>query len=204
MRRRLLLLCAASLLPWTAAGAQPLPPDPDPAALEVARLILASTPIVTRPVDVANEERALERTLLHVGLEHRPCDRANPECLAAARSVAREFAPLMNQGGERRRERLLAYQLADRLRPAQLANMAAFFRSADGRAFVEAWRMLWQAGSSRERLEEIERQASVGQPSPWRDAVRRFRELTAHLPRTEEKPPLIGPPAPPAPRPPSN
>lgn len=204
VRGRLFLLCAASLLPWTAAGAQPLAPDPDPAALEVARLILAATPIAVRPVDVALEERTLEFSLLYVRADYRPCDRANPECQAAARSVAREFAPLMNQGGERLRERILAYQLADRLRPEQLRGMGAFFRTADGRAFVEAWRTLWQAPApSRERREEIERQAQVGQPSPYRDAVRRFRDLTAHLPRTQEAPPASGPPPTPGPPPPA-
>lgn len=202
MRGRFFLLCAASLLPWTAAGAQPLPPDPDPAALEVARLILAATPIAIPSADVALEERTLEFSLLYVRPDYRPCDRANPECQAAARSVAREFAPLMNRGGQRLRERILAYQLADRLRPEQLRGMAAFFGSADGRAFVEAWRTLWAAPPSRERREEIERRAHAGQPEPYRDAIRRFRELTAHLPRAQESPRPIAPPAPPMPPPP--
>lgn len=202
VRGRLFLLCAASLLPWTAAGAQPLPADPDPTALEVARLILAATPIVVRSVDVPLEERTLEFSLLYVRADDRPCDRANPECLAAARSVAREFAPLMNHDGQRFRERVLAYNLADRLRPEQLRSMAAFFRSADGRTFIEAWRMLWGAPPSRERREEIERQANDGRPSPYREAVRRFRELTAHLPRAPEPPRPVAPPPPPMPPPP--
>jgi hypothetical protein len=202
MRGRAFLLLTASLFPWTAAGAQPLPPDPDPAALEVARLILAATPFTTRPVDVANEQRMLEFSLLAVRADYRPCDRANPECLAAARSVSREFGPLMNQGGERLRERILAYTLADRLPPEQLHRMSAFFSTPDGRAFVEAWRTLWQAAPSRERMRQIELQAQVGQPSPFQDAIRRFSELTADLPRTQEAPPAIVPPVPVPPPPP--
>ncbi len=203
MRGRILLLYAASLLPWTAADAQPLPADPDPAALEVARRIIATTPIVTRPVNAEQQARELEWMLLSPGAIGRSCDRANPECLAAARAVAREFAPRMGARADRRRERILAYQLADRLRPEQLRRMAAFFRSEDGRAFVEAWQMLWRTPPpSRERQREIEQQASAGEPDPWRDATRRFQERTAHLPRSREAPPVVMPPAPPRPPPP--
>lgn len=193
-----LALLLLSIAAFSSAGrAQPLPPDPDPAAVEVARIMIASIPHPRARVSGdAEEERRIEETLLSVLTPERPCDRNNEECRAAAQAIARQFAPAASRRGREVRERITAYALMDVLRPDQLGRLAASLRTEEGRLFIEAWNSLWN-GRAPQRQDEIECRARERGPNPDADARALFRQRTAHLPRTREAPPLMVPSVPP-------
>ena len=200
-RSRALPLFAAALLSGASAAAQPsVAADPDPAAVEVARLLLTALPRAqSTDAEVTREQQRLEETFLNVRYPD-ACDRTNADCLAAARAVAREYAPAIVRRLQMQRERELAYGLMGRLSPEQLARLATFFRSADGHVFADAWGALWRPASPEQRR-VIECRAQAGLPEPWAEARRSFRERTASLPRTQEKPPAIVMPPSPSPTP---
>lgn len=196
MMRGLALLLLAGVAASASAGrAQPLPSDPDPAAIEVARIMIASIP--RRPVASDTEaERGIEGALLSVLASEPPCDRNNAECRAAAQAIARQFAPAVSRRDRELRERMMAYALMDSLRPDQLGRLAATLRTEEGRLFIEAWTSLL-TGRAPRRQDEIECRAHERLPNPYAEAHILFRQRTAHLPRTRQAPSLIVPPAPP-------
>lgn len=193
MRRLALLLFAGLMASSAASRAQPLPPDPDPAAVEVARIMIASIPRPRVHVSSdAEEERRIEESLLSALAPERPCDRNNGECRAAAQAIARQFAPAVTRRDRELGERMMAYALMDALRPDQLGRLAATLRTEDGRLFIQAWNSLW-TGRAPQRQDEIDCRARERLPNPYAEARILFRQRTAHLPRTREAPPVMVP-----------
>jgi hypothetical protein len=175
--------------------AAPLTPEPAPAALEIARALFDMLSPRREP-ERAVEEMSIEEGLLN-GLDSEPaCDASNAECRAAARSVARLYAPEVHRLDRERRIRFFAYLLQDRMSPDQLVRVAAHLGTDEGRLFLEAWSTVFSGDGPSPRWREIEAHLAATMPSAMRDAHALFRRRTAHLPRTREPPPAMMPQTP--------
>ena len=173
------LFIAAALMPWSAASAQ-APAAPDPAALDLARVLMARDPSLYDDADIVRFQARIERALTGA---NDGCDPFHSECRAAAADVAREFAPAYRAAERARTERITAFLLADMLRPDEMARIAQYLRSAEGGRFLNAWALLRDRDRSRQRRRELERQLDRTVPDALAAARARFRQRTRNLPR---------------------
>jgi hypothetical protein len=174
--RRALGFALGLALPVTAAMAQP--PAPDPAALDLARLLMARDETLYDDSDLNRFQARIENSLL---ASEGACNAFVPACRSAATAVAREFAPVVRRAERARSERITAFLLADSLRPDEMVRIAQYVRSDEGGRFLAALALLRQ-GDRTERRRELER-SLARTDADWLAAARaRFRQNTRNLP----------------------
>lgn len=179
MAHRLAALVIAAFA-WPQSVAAQAPAAPDPAALDLARVLVARDPSLYDDADIVRIQARIERALTGA---NDGCDPSHSECRAAAADVAREFAPAYREAERARTERITAFLLADMLRPEEMARIAQYLRSAEGGRFLDAWALLRDRDRSRQRRRELERQLDRTIPDALAAARARFRQRTRNLPR---------------------
>jgi hypothetical protein len=142
-----LLLAGALALPAAAASQPPAAPA-DPAALDLARLIMGRDPSLYEDADLSRFRARLANALL--GSEG-TCNPRLTECQAAADAVAAQFAPALRRVQRERSEQLTASLVGHSLRPDEVAHVSAWLRSDEGRRFLELWTALRDPDRSAER-----------------------------------------------------
>lgn len=170
-------LIACIVLPLTAAPAQQAP---DPAALELARILMTRDESLYADADEGGPRQQLQEALL---ASPGACNPYLNECQAAAAAVAREFAPGFRQNERARAERITAYLLADTLRPEEMARMAQYLRGPDGGKLLGALALLRQPDRTERRRRELDRLVPRGGVGSLDAPLARFRHLTRNIPR---------------------
>ena len=166
----------ALALPLSAAPAQPAP---DPAALDLARVLMARDESLYDDADVSRFQARVENSLL---ASPGACNAFVPACRSAAAEVAREFAPAVRRAERARSERITAFLLADSLRPEEMARIAHYVRSDEGGRFLAALALLRQPDRTERRRRELERSLARTDPDALAEARARFRRATRNLP----------------------
>lgn len=180
MRRRLLALAA---LTAAAAGAAPAAAQPplDPAALDLARVLMARDQTLYDDADTSRLQSRIENLLL---AEPGACNAFVPACRAAATAAAQQYAPAFREQERSRRERITAYLLSDMLRPEEMARFAQFLRGEEGGRLLAAVAMLRQDDDRvQRRRRELERMLERTMPGAFADARADFRRRSRNIPR---------------------
>lgn len=176
MRRRLAALLLAGLMPFTAAAQPPL----DPAALDLARVLMQRDPTLYDDADTSRIQSRIENLLL---AEPGACNPFVPACRAAATAAAQQYAPAFRQEDRARRERITAYLLSDVLRPADMAHFAQYLRGDEGGRLLAALAMLRQDDDRiQHRRRELEHMLERTTPGAMADARAEFRRRSRNLP----------------------
>ena len=172
------LLLAASALPVPALAQPAAPP---PAAFELARaLSAADQTIYDGNINLSQIRARIQSQLL---LEEGACNPALAECVVEARAAAEQFAPAFLEQERRRQEQINAWLLVDQLRPEQMARLALYVGSEDGRALLATLSALGRPTSAQQRRRrELERQVDRGQLPSIAGARARFRRNTRNMP----------------------
>ncbi len=178
--RSLAFIIAGLVLPLSAAPAQPAPPAPDPAAVDLARLLMTRDESLYGDADLVRFQARIEHDL--AGLDG-GCDPFNSDCRGAATIVAREHAPAVRQSERERTERITAYLLADSLRPDEMARLVVYLRGDEGGRFLDALALLRQPDRTEQRRRELRRIVERTTPDALVAARARFRQRTRNLPR---------------------
>ena len=147
MIARLVPLLLAGAFAWPAVAQPPAAPA-DPAALDLARLIMGRDQSLYEDADLGRFRARLANALL--GTEG-TCNQRLTECQAAADEVAAQFAPALRRVQRARSEQLTAALVARSLRPEEIAHVAAWLRSDEGRRFLELWTALRDPDRASER-----------------------------------------------------
>jgi hypothetical protein len=176
---------AAALAATFAFGAAVAQPAPDAAALDLARLIMARDPSLYDDADPVHMQQRVERILLETS---NACDPFNAECQAAAIPIARQYGAAYREAEHERAERVTALMLADSLRPADMARVAAFLRSEEGGHFLDAWALLRDPERSARRRRALDRQLAGTTPDVLGPARAAFRDSTRTMPRAGQRP----------------
>lgn len=178
MKNGLAMLLLGGILAATPAGAQP---PLDPAALELARVLMSRDPTLYDDADTSRLQSRIENLLL---AEPGACNAFVPACRAAATEAARQFAPAFRQQDRQRRERITAYLLSDTLQPAEMARFAQYLRSEEGGRLFSAIAMLRQDDDRvQRRRRELERMLERTAPGAMADARAEFRRRSRNIPR---------------------
>jgi len=175
---RLAVLIAAAALPCGAAFAQAAAPDP--AALDLARLLLSRDETLYGEIDIGDIQNDIANRLLAL---REFCDNRLIECQNAAQDAARQFAPTFRESERARREQITAYLIADNLRPDELARLAQYLRGDEGGRFLDMLALLRDPDRTRARRRELERTVQRTLPDVFGAARARFRQLARNLPR---------------------
>lgn len=178
---RLTALVAAGLAtaPALAQRAPPL----DPAALDLARLLLERDETIRGEEDLGSIRARIAEELL----ASNACDPGVLDCRNLASEVAREFAAGYRESERTRHERITAYLIADRLQPAQMVHVAQYLRSGEGVALLETLAMLREPERTERRRREIERTLERTVPRASVAALAQFRERSRYLPRARPR-----------------
>jgi len=179
MRGRLAALLLTGMLaaPLPAAAQPPL----DPAALELARVLMSRDPTLYDDADTSRIQSRIENLLL---AEPGACNAFVPACRAAATEAARQYAPSFRQDERLRRERITAYLLSDLLRPAEMARFAQYLRSEEGGRLFAAIAMLRTDDERvQRRRRELERMLERSAPGAMAEARAEFRRRSRNIPR---------------------
>ncbi len=177
MRRHFAALLLAGLLTAPAAAQPPL----DPAALELARVLMQRDQSLYDDADTSRLQSRIENVLL---AEPGACNAFVPACRGAATEAARQFAPAFRQEERARRERITAYLLADQLQPAEMARFAQYLRGEEGGRLLAAVAMLRQDDDRvQRRRRELERMLERTMPGAMADARADFRRRSRNVPR---------------------
>jgi hypothetical protein len=179
MIKGLLTFLIACLALPAAALSQP-GAAPDPAALDLARLLMSRDETLYNDADLNRFQTRVERELLAMDGACNPFVR---ECQAAAITVARQYAPAYRQAERARAELVTAFLLSDTLQPAEMVHIAAYLRSDEGRRFLEALAILRQDDRTRDRRRELERRLARTTPDVLGPARALFRQQTRNLPQ---------------------
>ena len=174
-----LLIAGALLLP-AAAAAQPSSAAADPAALDLARLLMSRDQSLYDDADLGRYRARIESTLLGMA---GTCDSRAPECHAAASQIAARLAPIHRQHVRERSERLTAAALAARMRTDEMSRVSAWLRSDEGRHFLHAWAALRDPDSMRERRRALEGDLAESDPPVFNTAIALFRRQSRGLPQ---------------------
>lgn len=174
---RLAVLAVAGLFVPLAALAQPAP---DPAALELARILMARDESLYSDGDQGRARQQIQEALL---ASPGACNPYLDECQAAASVVAREFAPNFRQSERVRAERITAYLLADTLRPEEMARIARYLSGEEGGKLLGALALLRQPERTERRRRELDRLVPRTGLGSLDAARARFRHLTRNTPR---------------------
>jgi hypothetical protein len=172
----LFILCAAMPL----AGAVAQPPALDPAALDLARLLMSRDETLYDDADLSRFQTRVERDLLAM---EGACNPFVRECQAAAITVARQYAPAYRQAERERAERITGYLLADSLRPEEMTHIAAYLRGDEGRRFLEVLALLRQPDRTEDRRRDLQRMLARTTPDVLGPARALFRQRTRNLPQ---------------------
>uniref|UniRef100_UPI0037830D92 hypothetical protein n=1 Tax=Allosphingosinicella sp. TaxID=2823234 RepID=UPI0037830D92 len=111
MINRVALTFALAALSPAPAAAQPAL---DPAALDLARVLMAQDPSLYGDNDLGSVRGRVEQILLD---EPGACNPTLADCRLAAQTAVQQYAPAFLQEERARQERINAYLLADTLRP---------------------------------------------------------------------------------------
>jgi hypothetical protein len=176
IRRLALLLVAGFALP-RAALAQPAL---DPAALDLARVLLSRDETLYDDGDLRPFQARIENRLL---ASEGACNAFVPECRAAATQVAREYAPAYRRLERERTERITAYLLADTLRPDEMVRIGQYLRGDEGRRFLDALALLREPERTEQRRRELERSLARTGGDTLAAARASFRQRTRNLAR---------------------
>jgi hypothetical protein len=171
------LIALGLILP--AASAQAPSAAPDPAALDLARLLMSRDQSLYDDADLTRFRVRIETALLN---SEGGCDPAASECQAAATAVAAQYAPTLRQAQRDTSERFTAATLAGLLRPEEIVHFAALLRSEEGGHFLDAWAALRDPGRARQRR-ELQRDLAQAAPIIFAPALASFRQRTRNLPR---------------------
>jgi len=174
-----LLIAGALVLP-AAAAAQPPAAAPDPAALDLARLLMSRDLTLYDDADLGRFRARIESALL--GLEG-TCNPRATECQTAATQIATRFAPILRQHVRERSELLTAATLARTMRPEEMVRVAAWLRSEEGRHFLDAWAALRDPDGMRERRRALEGDLAETAPAVFNTARTLFRQQSRNLPQ---------------------
>jgi hypothetical protein len=173
-----LLIAGALVLP--AASAQAPSAAPDPAALDLARLLMSRDQSLYDDGDLGRFRSRIQNALL--GSEG-TCNARTSECQAAAAEIAAQYAPALRRTARDRSERLTANSLAATLRPEEMAHVAAWLRSAEGGHFLDAWGSLRDPDHIRDRRRLIEGDLAQSAPEIFNPARALFRQRSRDLPQ---------------------
>jgi hypothetical protein len=176
MRGHLAAFLLMGLLPAPAAAQPPL----DPAALDLARVLMQRDPTLYDDADTTRIQARIENLLL---AEQGACNAFVPACRAAATAAARQYAPAFRQEERARRERITGYLLADMLRPEEMARFAQYLRGEEGGRLLAALAMLRRDDDRvQRRRRELERMLEQTTPGAMADARAEFRRRSRNLP----------------------
>jgi hypothetical protein len=171
-----LLLLAGVAVASPAAAQPPL----DPAALDLARELMARDQTLYGDADTSRIQSRIENLLLS---EQGACNAFVPACRAAAAAAAQLHAPAFRQAERARREQIAAWLLADVLRPEEMARFARFLRGEEGGRLLAALAMLRQDDDRiQRRRRELERMLERATPGALADARAEFRRRSRNLP----------------------
>lgn len=173
---RLTAFLIAAALPMSALLAQPVAPDP--AALDLARLLMSRDETLYDDIDTGDIETNIANQLLAPG---DICDNRRTECQGAAHAAARQFAPTFRQSERTRRELITAYLISDNLRSDELARVTQYLRSDEGSRLLTTLALLRDRRRTRERRRELERVLERTTPDVLGAARARFRQLARNM-----------------------
>ena len=173
---RLAVLIAAAALPCGAAFAQAAAPDP--AALDLARLLMARDETLYDDGDTSRIQARIENQLL---ASEGACNPFQSECRGAATQVAREFAPAFRQSERARSEQITALLIADHLSGEELTRTLQYLRGDDGGRLLGLLTMLRDPELTQRRRRELERGVERTTPDAMVAARAQFRRLTRNL-----------------------
>lgn len=177
-RAAFLLLALAGPLAWSVPVAAQLPPL-DPAALELARVLMRRDPSLYGDADLNRARARIENLLL---AEPGACNSFVPACRAAATAAAERYAPAFRDSERERQERINAYLLQDTLRPGEMARFAAFLATEEGARLFGAIAMLRDGARSDRRRRELSRDIERTTPGALAEARVLFRQRSRNLP----------------------
>jgi hypothetical protein len=173
------LLMGMIAMPAPAAAQPPL----DPAALDLARVLMQRDPTLYDDADTSRIQARIENLLL---AEQGACNAFVPACRAAATAAAQLYAPAFRQEERARRERITAYLLSDMLRPEEMARFALYLRGEEGGRLLAALAMLAMLRRDDDRVQrrrrELERMLERTTPGAMADARAEFRRRSRNLP----------------------
>jgi hypothetical protein len=176
VRLSTVLIAGALIVP--AASAQTPSAAADPAALDLARLLMSRDQSLYDDADLGRFRVRIANALLGTDST---CSPANTDCQALAAEIAAQFAPALRQSQRERSERLTAAMLARRMSPGEMVHVAAWLRSDEGRHFIDAWGSLRDPDSVRERREL--RDPAQSAPAIMTPARALFRQRSRNLPQ---------------------
>ena len=176
-------LVAGGLLAATPAAAQP---PLDPAALELARVLMSRDPTLYDDADTSRIQSRIENLLL---AEPGACNAFVAACRGAATEAARQYAEAFRREDRLRRERITAWLLSDTLRPAEMARFAQYpaqrgRRPAVHRASPCSARTTTGCNAAGAKLERmLERTAPGAWPTHARNSAVAARNIPRAAPR---------------------
>lgn len=176
--RGIALLVGAAILPVGPAPAQPA--SPDPAALELARLLMTRDETL---YDDAGTSRLLARLENRLLESPGACSPSSADCRDAAHAVAQEFAPAYRQSQRARTELITAYLIADRLQPEQARRTVQYLRGEEGGRLLDMLAALRRPEATERRRRELDRIVARTAPDAFPAAHARFLQRTRYLPR---------------------
>lgn len=172
-------LAAFLLFGCMAAPAAAQPPL-DPAALELARVLMAQDPTLYGDNDLGSVRGRVEQILLG---EPGACNPSLTDCRSAAQAAVQQYAPAFLQEERARQERINAYLLADTLRPGEMAHFAQYLQSPEGQRLTLALGLLRDNDRTGRRRRELERMlARTLPPVAIAQARAAFRRLSRNIP----------------------
>lgn len=175
MRGRLAFLLLVAAAPLPAFAQPPL----DPAALELARVLMTQDDSLEGDSDIGSVRARVENILLG---EAGACNPSLADCrMAAAAAVERHAEAFMREERERR-VRINAYLLAEALRPDEMTRYAQFLRSPEGARLVMAIGLLRNNDRTARRRRELERTLARTTPAALADARADFRRRARNIP----------------------
>ena len=178
---------AAFLLFGAMASPAAAQPPLDPAALDLARVLMSQDPALYGDADLGSVRGRVEQMLLG---EPGACNPTLSDCRMAAAAAVEHFAPAFLQEERARQERInLAgktvagadWLLADALRPEEMARFAQYLRSAEGTRLVMALGLLHDNDRTGRRRRELERQMARTVPAAIAQARAEFRRLSRDI-----------------------
>jgi hypothetical protein len=176
MRGRLAALLLVVAAPLPALAQPPL----DPAALELARVLMTQDDSLEGHSDIGSVRSRIENILLG---EAGSCNPSLADCRMAAAQAVERYAEAFMREERERRVRINAYLLADTLRPEEMARFAQFLGSAEGNRLVMAMGLLRNRDRTARRRRELERVLERTTPAALAEARADFRRRARNIPR---------------------
>ena len=180
MIARLAMFLIAMTLIVPAASAQTPAAASDPAALDLARLVMGRDQSLYDDADLGRFQARIEAALL---ASEGSCNPSLTDCQAAAAEVAAQYAPALRQNHRERSELLTAATLAATLRPEEMIRIAAWLRSDEGGHFLAAWAALRDPEPARQRRRALQGDLARNAPAIFNPARALFGQRIRDIPR---------------------